>query len=614
MLSVQVAAPQAVSAAALTASWISTGSSAACAIEGGRAYCWGHNGDGDLGDAKSYDSLAPVPVDTSGVLAGKTMTQISVSTDGSEVCALDSAGAAFCWGSNDQGALGDGSAAAQSGVPVAVDTSGVLAGKTLTQIAVGDSGVCALDSAGAAYCWGSNSDGQLGDNSSSPSSSVPVAVATGGALEGKALTQVTAASQHACALDSAGAAFCWGDNSGGEVGVPGATQWRQPVAVNTAGVLAGKTLTQISAGYEETCAVDSAGAAYCWGLEWAGDFGDNGGRTPPGVLVAVDTGGVLAGKVLTRITVGAQFVCVLDSAGAAYCWGANGEGYELGDGNTSDISPVPVAVDASGVLAGKTLTQIAAGCALDSAGAAYCWGNNFYGRMGDGATGFSDVPLVVGRGAPGNVSAVGAASSALVTWTHPGSLNGAALTGYTATATPGGASCHTSGSTSCTIAGLANGTAYTITLVTNTTAGDSGPSTPADVTPGPLTGTGPVTSGANPAKCIDDSHDSAANDTPVVIEDCNGTAEQNWAVDANGTLQINGKCLDLYHAKGLDGTPVELWTCTGHGNQNWPSASGALKNPYSGKCLDDPSGGTADGTQLDIATCDGAAHQQWKLP
>jgi Regulator of chromosome condensation (RCC1) repeat len=121
-----------------------------------------------------------VPVDTSGALAGKTLTQISVV--GFDVCALDSADAVFCWGSNYQGGLGDGGTA-DSSVPVAVDTGGVLAGKTLTQVSAGYYGACVLDTAGAAFCWGDNVAGGLG-NGSTVSSSVPVAVHTSGVLAG----------------------------------------------------------------------------------------------------------------------------------------------------------------------------------------------------------------------------------------------------------------------------------------------------------------------------------------------------------------------------------------------------------------------------------------------
>ena len=113
------------------------------------------------------------------------------------------AGSGFCWGRNSSGQLGDASSS-NSSVPVAVDTSGVLAGKTLTQVTSGAYYTCALDSTGAAYCWGSNANGQLG-NGSTTDSAVPVAVDTGGALAGKTLTQVSAGIWHMCGLDAAGA-------------------------------------------------------------------------------------------------------------------------------------------------------------------------------------------------------------------------------------------------------------------------------------------------------------------------------------------------------------------------------------------------------------------------
>ena len=180
--------------------------------------------------------------------------------------------------------------------------------------------------------------------------------------------------------------------------------------------------------------------------------------------------------------------CALDSAGAAYCWGINEDG-ELGDGsiNASPVT-VPVAVDTSGVLAGKTLTQISANygptCALDSAGATYCWGENEGGELGDGSSALnSDVPVLAGPQAPTGVTAVPGDTTATVSWTQPGSLDGGTLTGYTATATPGGAACTTTGATTCTITGLADGTTYTVTVEARTTVGDSGASTPATVTP-----------------------------------------------------------------------------------------------------------------------------------
>ena len=128
-------------------------------------------------------------------------------------------------------------------------------------------------------------------------------------------------------------------------------------------------------------------------------------------------------------------------------------------------------------------------------------------------------------------------------------------------------------------------------------------------------GTGPITSGLNGAKCVDDNNGSGANGTKVQMWDCDGNAAaQNWTVNSNGTLTIDGGCLDITGANFSNGTLVELWTCNGGSNQQWQATNGQLVNPASGKCLDDPNLNTANGTQLILWTCNGGANQQWHLP
>ena len=273
---------------------IGAGNAHSCTIESGKAYCWGENDYGQLGNGSTTDSSVPVPVDTRGVLAGKTLTQISAGGGGGvDTCALDRAGAAFCWGSNSDGALGDGKTAASfSSVPVAVDTRGVLAGKTLTQISAGSDGGCVLDRQGAAYCWGDNDYGELG-NGRAVSSSVPVTVNTRGVLADKTLTQISAGYEDTCGLDSRGAAYCWGDNYYLELGDGSSRAYSSvPVAVSASGALAGRRLTQLSACFWYECAVDTAGAAFCWGTGALGSAT----ASSSGVPVAVDTSGVLAGR------------------------------------------------------------------------------------------------------------------------------------------------------------------------------------------------------------------------------------------------------------------------------------------------------------------------------
>ena len=126
--------------------------------------------------------------------------------------------------------------------------------------------------------------------------------------------------------------------------------------------------------------------------------------------------------------------------------------------------------------------------------------------------------------------------------------------------------------------------------------------------------TGPITAGANSAKCVDDNGLSTANGTKIQIWDCNGGTNQQWTVASNGTLQVFGKCLDITGANYSNGTNIELWDCNGGANQQWQASNGTLVNPASGKCLDDPNFNTANGTQLDLWTCNGGGNQQWHLP
>src|ERR1039457_593937 len=134
-----VPAPQAAPAASQAASHgagalITAGSFHSCAIESGKAYCWGDNGSGQLGNGSTVGSSVPVAVDTSGVLAGQVLTPITAGEY--DTCGPDASGAAYCWGYNADGELGDGKAG-DSSVPVAVDTSGVLAGRAITQVTAG---------------------------------------------------------------------------------------------------------------------------------------------------------------------------------------------------------------------------------------------------------------------------------------------------------------------------------------------------------------------------------------------------------------------------------------------------------------------------------------------
>ena len=365
-----------------------------CAIAlNGRAYCWGSGNSGKLGNGSTASSRVPVAVNTSGVLAGKTIKQISAGEN--HTCAIASDNRAYCWGSNKNGQLGNGSTA-DSNVPVAVNMSGALAGKTIKQMSVEFSTSCVVASDNRAYCWGSNKNGQLG-NGSTADSRVPVAVNTSGVLVGKTIKEVTTGGFHTCALDTSSKMYCWGLNSSGRLG-GGLTSILSnvPVAVNMSGALAGKTIKQMSVEFSTSCVVASDNRAYCWGSNKNGQLG-NGSTADSRVPVAVNMSGTLAGKTIKQILAGGDHGCVVASDDKMYCWGLNNNG-ELGN-NSSVNSSVPVAVNADGVLAGKTIRQMSAGfsstCAVDSEYNMYCWGYNDNGQLGNNSTNNSRVPARV---------------------------------------------------------------------------------------------------------------------------------------------------------------------------------------------------------------------------
>lgn len=216
-------------------------------------------------------------------------------------CAIALNGRAYCWGSGNSGKLGNGSTAS-SRVPVAVNTSGVLAGKTIKQISAGENHTCAIASDNRAYCWGSGNNGQLG-NGSTADSRVPVAVNMSGALAGKTIKQILAGGDHGCVVASDDKMYCWGLNNNGELGNNSSVNSSVPVAVNADGVLAGKTIRQMSAGFSSTCAVDSGYGIYCWGYNSNGQLGNNStnnSRVPTYVYVPKENTTIAANAVKLR--------------------------------------------------------------------------------------------------------------------------------------------------------------------------------------------------------------------------------------------------------------------------------------------------------------------------
>jgi hypothetical protein len=127
--------------------------------------------------------------------------------------------------------------------------------------------------------------------------------------------------------------------------------------------------------------------------------------------------------------------------------------------------------------------------------------------------------------------------------------------------------------------------------------------------------TGTIVAGDDSSDCVDNNNASGTAGNKVQMWACDGnSAAQNWTVNSNGTLTIDGGCMDISGAKYTNNTLIELWTCNGGANQQWEASNGEIVNPHSGMCLDDPGSNTANGTQLILYTCNGASNQKWTLP
>ena len=403
---------------------LSVGSTMACAVAEGRAHCWG---SGPLGDGH-WSSHVPVPV----ALTGKTVQAVSV---GDQTACLVAEGNLYCWGYAGVGA----------GIPIPqeIEPMGVLAGKVVTDVSVGPNGsacviadgsaYCNLQSAnfapvtsantvtaiavgeshscllagGQAYCWGSNSRGQLGNGTTTPSTQ-PAPINVTGALSGRTVQGVTVGKEHTCAL-AEGGVFCWGDNTFDQLGTADGSYSAVPVWTGSGHLVAAGPMENCSAreqtvscwGWGVTklqrngqafalnvratrldgnCAVID-GRVQCW-MEASG---------PTMAVTPLAVAGLPSGRV-ADLSSSAWHACAI-VAGKAYCWGANNYG-QLGNG-TRKKSSSAARVISRGAWGADRVTAISAGqshtCAV-AGGKAYCWGR---GSLGTALAQRSTTPLRV---------------------------------------------------------------------------------------------------------------------------------------------------------------------------------------------------------------------------
>ena len=339
--------------AAISAGWTRT-----CAVTTtGGVKCWG----------AGSTAVVDVPGLGSGVAA--------VSAGRDHVCVVTTAGGIQCWGGNSRGQLGDGTT---TGTATPVDVVALSSG--VVSVSAGEYHTCAVTTAGGVKCWGDNQFGQLGDGTTWQRTTPVDVLSQPGGIPVSDITAVTAGGRNSCILSTAGAVKCWGSNGWGQVG-DGTSGFgnSRSIPVDVVGLSSG--VLSVALGYSHTCAVTTAGAVKCWGDNNAGALGDGTSydiRTTPVDVVGLESG-------VAAVAPGNHwYTCAVTTAGAVKCWGSNAYG-QLGDGTTTQrTTPVDVVGLGSGVAA------VSAGdvhtCALTTTGGVKCWGSNGWGQLGADTT------------------------------------------------------------------------------------------------------------------------------------------------------------------------------------------------------------------------------------
>lgn len=335
---------------------VGTGETVSCVLtQAGAVRCVGGDWLGQLGDGPGGVRLleaTPVPSLTSGV------TDLRVGQW--NACARKTDGSLWCWGSNFDYQSGGATRSAIE-VPRRVAFP---SGLTVTGFDLGYFTSCAVLSDGSVRCWGKNVNGQVG-NGRRDAIVAPTQV-------NLRATRLGSNGFHNCALYAAGVA-CWGNNEVGQLGTGTPQERGVPTSIVTG------AFTRLAVGNHNTCFAEATGAWSCAGSTGSGQLGLDPSRNP----LTRPSAAFPSAPTIAEVSLGEVHTCG-HSLGQVACWGANNEG-QLGVGTTDGDAHATHAV-----IAGfSNVTRVAAGyaftCMLRTGGEVLCWGDNFYGQLGDGS-------------------------------------------------------------------------------------------------------------------------------------------------------------------------------------------------------------------------------------
>lgn len=360
---------------------ISAGEYHTCGISyAGPTYCWGMIAIGTL-DAPVCPEIsakcARTPMRVSGGLRF-----VDIAAGGQHSCGVDATGAAYCWGRNGYGQLGNASVSDED-VPDIVH-----GGLTFLSIATGRFHSCGITTVGETYCWGLDDKGQIGAGQvvSDACQNQPCAMQPARVAGGLPFVELKLSEYASCGRTSDGAIYCWGAGVGGTDTVQCAGGSGSPCTRTPLLQVGGAQFAHFEMGW---CGQLAAGALQCWG---SNDFGQYGDGTTNWSATPVSAAG---GMTFTSLTSARTTVCGIASS-AAFCWGQNLFG-NVGDGSDAATVLTPSAVAGSvsfdALWSGSSATTV---CGMSTSGRTYCWGDGRFGQLGNGLLTSSNVPTRIG--------------------------------------------------------------------------------------------------------------------------------------------------------------------------------------------------------------------------
>jgi alpha-tubulin suppressor-like RCC1 family protein len=346
-------------------------------------------------------------------LAGRAQTVTKIAAGGYDILYLTSDGSFWGAGQNVSGELGDGTYWQHYPPELIVDSGDV------TAIAAGQDHTLFIRG-GNLWAMGRNVNGQLGDGTSNNYTNRPeqIMLTTG------TVGAIAAGGNHSLFIKSSGAGlsqltelWCMGDNTDGELGDGTTTERLSPVEILAANRFTSVVVTGIAAGYDHSLFIKSDGSLWAMGSDNDGQLGD--GTTDGGGYTNAPEKILPSG--VTAIAAGYKFSLFIKSDGSLWAMGDNGDG-QLGDGTTNGgfyISSSPEKIVPSGV------TAIAAGGGhslfLKSDGSLWGMGANYYGQLGNGTNSSALSPVEI---LPGGVTAIAAGADFSIFLKSDGTLWG----------------------------------------------------------------------------------------------------------------------------------------------------------------------------------------------